>query len=77
MRTTDGYKIPDEHLKYIKLTVDPNYNIISIQRINNSEIDCYSIEGTTLGLPHLKYYTIELWWLTQTIREGKIGDILD
>lgn len=77
MRTTDGYKIPDEHLKYIKLTVDPNYNIISIQRINNNEIDCYSIEGTTLGLPHLKYYTIPLWWLTQTIREGKIGEILD
>ena len=39
MRTTDGYKIPDEHLKYIKQTVDPNYNIISIQRINNNEID--------------------------------------
>jgi len=77
MRTRDEYKIPDEHLKYIKLTVDPNYNIISIQRITNSEIDCYYIEGTTLGLPHLKYYTCELGWLTQTIREGKIGEILD
>ena len=77
MRTTDGYKIPDEHLKYIKLTVDPNYNIISIQRITNTDIDCYSIEGTIQGLPHLKYYTIELGWLTQTIREGKIGEILD
>ena len=77
MRTTDGYKIPDEHLKYIKLTVDPNYNIISIQRITNTDIDCYSIEGTIQGLPHLKYYTIELGWLTQTIREDKIKDILD
>ena len=77
MRTTDGYKIPDEHLKYIKQSVDPNYNIISIQRITNNDIDCYSIEGTIAGLRYIKYYTIELGWLTQIIREDKIGDILD
>lgn len=77
MRTTDGYKIPDEHLKYIKQTVDPNYNITSIQRITNSDIDCYSIEGTIKGFDGIKYYTIELGWLTQVIREDKIREILD
>jgi hypothetical protein len=77
MRTTDGYKIPDEHLKYIKKNLDTNYNITSIQRITNNEIDCYSIEGTIKGFDGIRYYTVELGWLTQIIREDKIGDILD